>query len=352
MKNDADKKSLTPADLAFNPEALIDLVQVGQLLTSTFDLDEILQLIMEKVSLIVKAENWSLLLKDEETDDLTFKVVVGSNEDALKGMSIPPGEGIAGCVACSGDPEFITDVQNDPRFFRIADQFTGFITRSIACIPLKSHGISLGVIEIINVEDMDNFKRNELPALTLFADYAAIAIENSRYFSRIRQLSITDEYTGLYNARYLYEFLDRIISESAHDNTDAAAVFIDIDNFKKVVDEYGHLMGSLILKEIGETILGCLSEDDILAKYGGDEYVIILPGQGKESARKVIERIRQEIRSTDYLTSTDRPVKVTASFGIATFPDDARTAKGLLLAADRQMYRVKNTTKDGVGVSL
>ena len=93
MKNDADKKSLTPADLAFNPEALIDLVQVGQLLTSTFDLDEILQLIMEKVSLIVKAENWSLLLKDEETDDLTFKVVVGSNEDALKGMSIPPGEG-------------------------------------------------------------------------------------------------------------------------------------------------------------------------------------------------------------------------------------------------------------------
>ena len=336
----------------FNSDALFDLVQVGQLLTSTFDLDEILELIMRKVSQLIKAENWSLLLKSEETDDLTFKVVVGSKERELKGMSIPPGEGIAGCVACSGNPEFITDAQNDSRFFRVADQFTGFVTRSIACIPLKSHGVCMGVIEIINIEDMDNFKNNEFPALTLFADYAAIAIENSRYFSRIRQLSITDEYTGLYNARYLYEFLDRIISESAHDNTEAAAVFIDIDNFKRVVDEYGHLMGSLILKEIGATILACLSGDDILAKYGGDEYVIILPGKGKVAARKVIERIRQEIRSTDYLTSTSHPVKVTASFGIATYSEDARTAKGLLLAADKQMYRVKNTTKDGVGVSL
>ena len=347
-----NKITIPPNNPAFNPEALIDLVQVGQLLTSTFDLDEILQLIMEKVSQLVKAENWSLLLKDEETDNLTFKVVVGSNETALKGMSIPPGEGIAGYVACSGNSEFITDVQNDPRFFRIADQFSGFITSSIACIPLKSHGVCMGVIEIINIEDMDNFKNNEFPALTLFADYAAIAIENSRYFSRIRQLSITDEYTGLYNARYLYEFLDRVISAAARDNTEAAAVFIDIDNFKRVVDEYGHLMGSLILKEIGATILGCLSGDDILAKYGGDEYVIILPGKGKVAARKVIERIRQKIRSTDYLTSTGQPVKVTASFGIATFSEDARTAKGLLLAADKQMYRVKNTTKDGVGVSL
>ena len=140
---------------AFNPESLIDLVQVGQLLTSTFDLDEILELIMGKVSQLVKAENWSLLLKDEETDDLTFKVVVGSKEDALKGKSVPSGEGIAGCVACSGDSEFVTDAQNDPRLFRSADQFTGFITRSIACIPLVSHGVCLGVIEIVNIEDMD-----------------------------------------------------------------------------------------------------------------------------------------------------------------------------------------------------
>jgi len=334
-----------------NSDALIDLVQVGQLLTSTFDLDKILELIMRKVSQLIKADNWSLLLKDEETNELSFKVVVGSKGTVLKGMSIPPGAGIAGCVACSAKPEFITDVQNDPRFFRDADQFSGFTTRSIACIPLISHGVCMGVIEIVNIDDMDNFKKNELPALTVFADYAAIAIENSRYFSRIRQLSITDEYTGLYNARYMYDVLEEIVGAAENEGTETTAVFLDIDNFKAVVDKYGHLMGSLILKEVGETILSCISKDDILAKYGGDEYVIILPGMGKETARKVIEKIRNKIRSTDYLTSTGDPVKVTASFGIATYPQDAHTVKELLLAADQQMYRVKNTTKDGVGCS-
>ncbi|MEA1927878.1 MAG: sensor domain-containing diguanylate cyclase [Candidatus Auribacterota bacterium] len=346
-----EEKIIASTNPNFNSESLVDLVQVGQMLTSTFDLDEILQLIMEKVSQLVQAENWSLLLKDEETEDLTFKVVVGSKADTLKGLTIPPGEGIAGYVACSGKAEFISDAQNDPRLFRIADEFSGFTTNSIACIPLNSHDVCLGVIEIVNIDDMKNFKKNELPALIIFANYAAIAIENSRYFSRIQKMSITDEYTGLYNVRYLYDFLGRVISESALDNTDAAAVFIDIDNFKKVVDEYGHLKGSQILKEIGETILGCISDDDILAKYGGDEYVIILPGKGKEAARKVIKKVQQEIRSTDYLISIGQPVKITASFGIATFSEDAHTVKGLLLAADRQMYRIKNTTKDGIGIS-
>lgn len=351
MKDQTNKK--TPqAKLAFDSEALIDLVQVGQLLTSTFDLDKILELIMEKVSQLVEADNWSLLLKDEETDKLTFKVVVGSKEKTLKGMSLPPGEGIAGCVARSGTAEFVEDAQTDPRLFRAADRFTGFVTRSVACIPLTIHGECLGVIEILNIEDMKYFKTNELPALIVFADYAAIAIENSRYFSRIKQMSITDEYTGLYNARFLYDFLNRVINESARNNTETAVVFIDIDNFKNIVDKHGHLLGSRILKEIGETILDSIGGDDILAKYGGDEYVIVLPGRGKETAREVIERVQEAVRAQEYLASIGRSVKVTASFGIATYPQDGKTVKELLLAADQQMYRVKNSTKDGIGISI
>lgn len=329
--------------------ALLASLQIGKLLTSTLNLNEILELIMSKVSEIIKAANWSLLLKDENKNELFFAVVVGLDKKLIKDVRIPLGVGIAGRVAESGQSLFISDAQRDGRLHRKVDQITGFTTKSIICIPLKNQGKTLGVIEIINVKDIEKFKSTYLPILQVLTDYAAIAIMNSNYFSKIQQMSVTDEYTGLYNARYLHNILEKLIAQYSVENKTIAVVFVDIDNFKTVVDTHGHLCGSHILKEIGQTITSHLSKSDILIKYGGDEYVIILPDRDKEDACLLVEKIKNAIGTSTYLTSESKGINVTASFGLAMYPDDAQTEKDLLIKADNFMYRIKKGSKNGIG---
>ena len=332
----------------YDTDALLACVEIGKTLTSTLDLKQILELIMAKVSRLIEAQNWSLLLKNEVTGELTFDIVVGINRDLIKGVRLEPGEGISGHVVRTGIPVFLSDVKDDTRFSRKVDELTGFKTKSIICVPLKIHGKILGVIEIVNVRNIALFEKNYLPFLTILTDYAAIAIENSRLFAKIQHMSLTDEYTGLYNARYLHQILEELIENSGRQNCQFAVVFVDIDNFKTAVDLHGHLLGTKRLKELGQTITNHLSEKDILVKYGGDEYIIILPDSNRRKAKKLSEKILSAIRETTYLQSESRPVKVTASLGIAMYPEDAGTIKDLLILADKTMYRVKNTTKDAV----
>jgi diguanylate cyclase (GGDEF)-like protein len=331
-------------------EILASSLEIGKLLTSTLNLNDILQLIMEKITHLVQADNWSLLLKEEDSDHLRFKVAVGIDLKQVEHVNIPLGEGIAGRVAESGKPLFVNQAESDSRIFRDVDKLTGFTTKSLVCIPLKIHGNILGVIEIINVEDMKKFKKEKLPVLSILADYAAIAIENSRYLSRIKKMSITDEYTGLYNARYLHEILPGLMHQADQKGTSVAVGFIDIDDFKRVVDSYGHLAGSKVLKEIGQTISESLGKDDLLIKYGGDEYILLLPGRGKDAALKISKTILKKIRNTSYLLDEDVSVKLTASIGLAIYPDDAPTSKDLLLRADDSMYKVKKSTKNDIGL--
>jgi diguanylate cyclase (GGDEF)-like protein len=332
-------------------ENLMPCLQIGKLLTSTLNLSKILELIMIKISQLVEAENWSLLLKDEETGDLRFEVVVGIDMEQVKNIRIPLGKGIAGKVAQTGDPIILEDAQNDPRVFRKVDQKTGFITKSIICLPLKIHGKILGVIETINIGDMEEFKQKKLPMLSILADYAAIAIENSQYMSKIQRMSITDEYTSLYNAGYMHQILPGLIKDADESGKKVAVVFMDIDNFKNVVDTYGHLSGSMVLKEIGEVIAGCLTEKEILIKYGGDEYIIIMPERDKSGALTLTKKIQDKIRGKLYLQTESHPVKLTASFGLAIYPDDADSKKDLLLRADGSMYKVKKSTKNDIGTA-
>jgi diguanylate cyclase (GGDEF)-like protein len=334
----------------YETKALLACVEVGKLLTSTLSLQEVLRLIMVKVSQLIEAENWSLLLRDEVSGELAFDIVVGINEELIKEIRFAPGEGIVGHVADTCTPMFVSNVQDEPRFSGKVDKVTGFTTKSICCIPLKIHDKILGVIEIVNVKDMEVFVSRYLSTLTILADYAAIAIENSRLFAKIQCMSITDEYTGLYNARYLHHILDHLIRKGNSQEGGFAVVFIDIDNFKGVVDTYGHLLGSQVLKEIGQTISSCLLEEDILVKYGGDEYIVILPGRNRQEATKLAEKILQSIWTSSYLVSEPQPATLTASFGIAVYPEDARTKKDLLILADNAMYTVKRSAKCGVGM--
>lgn len=331
-------------------DELITCLEIGKLLTSTLNHKDVFELIMIRGSKLIKAQHWSLLLKDETTGELTFEIVVGADKSLFDPIKLSSNEGIAPYVAHTGVPMFVPDVTQEPRFNKKVDLKTGFITRSIICIPLSTHGKISGVIEIVNIEDADFFKAKDYPLLSILADYAAIAIENSKYVSRIEKLSITDEYTGLNNARYLHHFLDNFFSSPSQRQTNIAAVFIDIDNFKTIVDKYGHVHGSDVLRQIGQTIKAFLSKDDILIKYGGDEYVILFPGRNAECAFKDCDQLASVLSKTPFIIENES-IYLTASFGIASYPESASGKKELLIAADDALFKIKNSTKNNIGIA-
>lgn len=329
-------------------EELQSLVEIGKALTSSLDLQEILQLIMEKVSLLLKPRTWSLLLVDEVTGELTFEIAVSPAAEQLKGIRLRSGEGLAGWVALHGEPLLIPDVRDDPRFAREVDEAVAFTTHSIVCVPVKSRQRTLGVVELVNSLEDGEFGADDLQILATIADYAAIAIENARHVQKISELVITDDLTGLYNSRHLHMLLDFEVERARRYGTDLSLIFIDLDRFKSVNDTYGHLAGSRLLTEIGHLIRDHIRKSDIAARYGGDEFVIILPNTAKDGAYVLASNLREAIRKYQFLADDGNYIRVTASFGIAAFPSDAESKQDLIRLADQAMYEVKETSRDAI----
>ncbi len=176
------------------------------------------------------------------------------------------------------------------------------------------------------------------------------ALQKSK--QKYKNLAIHDNLTGLYNTRHLYHNLEQLIKKSASSGRVFSLVFMDIDNFKQVVDTYGHLNASKALQEIAATIKKNLQTPAYGVAYGGDEFVLVLPGFDKQKALDRAETIRQRIKKTIYLQEVGLNVHVSSSLGVSTFPDDAETLSDLLALADQAMFSVKERGKDSVcGIS-
>ena len=323
---------------------------VAKALTSSLDLDSILQTIMEKMAEYFRPDTWSLLMVDEEPNELYFAIAVGAAAEALKNVRLKVGEGIAGWVAKHGERLIVPDVMADPRFAKRIDDMTQWETRSIICFPVRSKLRVLGVIQLVNV-DMDHFSDPEIFFLQSLCDYAAIAIENARSVEKIQELTITDDCTGLYNARHLYKTLETEVYRSSRFGYEFTLLFIDLDHFKQVNDTHGHLIGSKLLAEIGYLIKAQLRLIDYAFRYGGDEFVILLPQTGKDAALVVAKRLRDNLRTSMFCKEEGLNLNVRASIGVATYPHDAKTPHDIIRQADEMMYLVKNTTRDNIGIA-
>ena len=323
---------------------------VAKALTSSLELDSILQTIMQKMAEFFRPDTWSLLMVDEQRNELYFAIAIGEASESVKNLRLKMGEGIAGWVAQHGQTLIVPDVSKDPRFAKRIDESTQWETRSIVCLPLRSRHRVLGVIQLVNVT-LHNYSESEMFFLNALCDYAAIAIENARAVEQIQELTITDDCTGLYNARHLYKILEAEVYRSARYNYEFSVIFIDLDHFKQVNDTHGHLIGSKLLADIGFTIKSQLRLIDYAFRYGGDEFVVLLPQTDKDQAFVVARRIQDSLRASQFCKAEGLNLNVRASMGMATYPHDASTPRDIIERADEMMYAVKNSTRDSIGVA-
>jgi diguanylate cyclase (GGDEF)-like protein len=323
--------------------------EVGKAVASTLDLRKVLETIMAKISDFLRPDTWSLLMLDEKSNELYYEMAAGTGNASLQDVRVKLGESIGGWVAEHGEPILIEDVSREPRFsLENQEWYAG--ARSIVCVPVKGRERVLGAIELVNTSKNQHFHEDDIPILANLADYAAIALENARYVQRIHELTITDDCTALYNARHLNFVLDSEIYRSIRYGYEFSVIFIDLDHFKQVNDTHGHLAGSKLLWHVGTLIKGHLRLIDYAFRYGGDEFVVLLPQTSKRNALSVVRRLRELLNSRVFLDEEGLNVKVTASFGVAGFPADAHTRKDLLYLADEAMYLVKNTTRDNIAL--
>jgi len=221
--------------------------------------------------------------------------------------------------------------------------------RRVVAVPLVAGERVMGVLEGVREgASARSFRRADLRLLDALALPVASALANSLRIAEAERLSQTDDLTKLHNARYLRQFLLGEVRRARRYNSSVAALFFDLDDFKHVNDVYGHLVGSHVLMEMAAIILASVRDTDVVARYGGDEFVVILPESTQEQAAFVAERVRRKIERNAFTGGRALRLRLTASFGVATFPAHAQSPQQLVASADAAMYEAKAAGKNCV----
>jgi len=295
---------------------------------------------------LTDAEKGSLMLFEE--DFLTIKAAKGINKGLLREIKIKIGEGIAGKVFSEGIPLIVDDIEKDERIQ--LRRRPNYRTGSFISIPLKIGDETIGVLNIADKITGEVFLEEDMAILRSFASYASIALERSMYWSlagHLRELSITDSLTGIFNRRYFEERFFEELQRSQRHNLSFSLAMIDIDDFKLFNDTEGHLAGDEALKNIANIAKESLRVIDVIARFGGEEFALIMPQTEKEEAFLVAERIRRSIKEQLPCTWKVFPRNnITTSIGVATFPSDGKDRKELIRNSDKALYRGKMEGKD------
>jgi diguanylate cyclase (GGDEF)-like protein len=215
-------------------------------------------------------------------------------------------------------------------------------------IPLRCRGRLVGVVALHARGREARFPTRVERIAAELLEPLAVAIDAALLLKRSEELSVTDDLTHLYNVRYQNAALRREVSRSRRYRVPVSLIFLDLDGFKSVNDQHGHLWGSRTLVEVGAVVRSVVREIDVVSRFGGDEFTVILPQTSAQGAKVIAERLRQRIAHTVFLRAHGLEVKLTASFGIATYPEHGRTEEDLVSRADQAMYAAKEGGKNRV----
>jgi diguanylate cyclase (GGDEF)-like protein len=317
------------------------LIETVRGANATLEPPKVAAWIVEQAGEWIPAPCWALV-----AHDLEGKPAILAGE-GMNPEVAPSLWGSATWVMKHGRELFSADLEKDARV-------SGQVGGSVIAFPLVSRGKTVGALVGLDPapsSSMPTLTAATLGALRTILEPQAIALENALMVQRAESLSVTDDLTRLYNSRYLNQVLRRETKRASRSGRPLSLLFIDLDGFKQVNDTHGHLAGSQALVEAAGLIRGCARETDVVARFGGDEFSLILPDTGREGAVSVAVRIRERIFEHMFLQTDGLSIRLTASVGVATLPDVAGSAEELVRAADMAMYKVKETGKNGIHVA-
>ncbi|MGQ0568335.1 MAG: GAF domain-containing protein [Armatimonadota bacterium] len=320
------------------------LYEAAKAVSGTLDLRTVLDSLVSVTCRAFDYETGTLFMVDPETGDLTVESAYGHKE-SMVGTRLPSDAGIVGWVARTGAPLVVDDVVNDSRYRQMDDR-----TRSELAVPLIAEGKVLGVFNVESAR-LAAFGQRDMRLLTTLASYAVVAIQNARLYEQASRMAITDGLTELYNHRYLHDALDRILERARRDGQPIGLIMLEIDHFKRYNDTYGHRSGDEALRVVAGLLRRGSRPSDITARYGGDEFMVVLPGASKAATQETAERLRRAVEAYPLILGDEIITSVTLSVGVAAYPQDGRTVDALVEAVDRAQYIAKRSGGNKVHVA-
>jgi len=317
------------------------LARLGETLSSTHDLDGILRVVLESALAATRAAGGMVLLLTPSREELVLSASQGL--DVPPDLRIPMGEGVSGRVAQSGEP---LRGQVGPGQHELAPAPGEPGATSVISVPLKSSGTVIGVLDLYGSALPRGFDDSALATIRTFASQATVAVDNVLLHEEAQRLSITDGLTGLWNYRYFTMTLRQEIERAARFGRPLALLMLDLDHFKAVNDTFGHPRGDAVLIELASRIRAEVRDVDTVARYGGEEIVVVLPETDSDGAAQLAERICQAVRSKPFGEAGLTPVHLTVSAGGAVFPHHGQSTSVLLARADDAMYDAKRAGRD------
>jgi diguanylate cyclase (GGDEF)-like protein len=329
------------------------LLEASHRMHSSIDQQHVAREILDEFRQWVNADSWQLYLV---SDDEQFLELIGS-----EGMRTTPpsltlranGAGIIERVLQQGETVVLSQaelgqVNSGAREMRGTDSLIQAVN-SVLCFPLKVGPAVIGVSQALRIDNSQAFSSREQETLQEVSSIAALALHNAAQYARAEKLYMQDDLTQLHNSRYLRQYLETELRRTRRYGGQVAVIFIDLDGFKAVNDRYGHRVGSETLREMARLLMESVRDTDVVTRYGGDEFTIVLPETDAEKAFITAERVRQKVAAHDFQGGSSHTFRLTASFGIASYPEcSAESAADLLEQADLAMYAAKAANKNNV----
>jgi diguanylate cyclase (GGDEF)-like protein len=328
-------------------------------------LDEHLREVLARADDFVPSQAGAILLDDPRAklhgrDPGRLTVIACFGEGFTLGTRVPADQGGVGTIYLRGQPLKLDDIIGVPVV--VGESICGVLELRGRRNDLRRPSLAPTSLD---AEERLRYEARDLELLRIFAAYISSSIQNALDAIRARELARRDDLTGLYNDRFLYRRMTEEIARAERDGTTVSVLFLDLDEFKHVNDTWGHLAGSRTLREVGQLLQATLPPGAIPARYGGDEFVIILPGADGARAVSVAESVRTAIAGTTFLTDAgeigppgNEGVHVSASIGVAAYHEHVgpfgsldRRQNAMLRLADTAMYRSKAEGKDRVTLS-